>query len=382
LSGYVPYNLLAQPYVYSALLLCQLYVFQERKRALIEMDNRLLLDRLAIAMQSKNIDNVLVEKPFISLMELQRKKELKKIMISNSRLLDRIQSTVPSYDHVVWEKDAEHHVEILRNMTEFPELFVAPGTHQKGRDMRLVDDERARARAEERAARAADQRTSSASPQKGRPASKGGLKGSTHSGTGSGDQEMGSPGSLPTGRTGYVPYSYFPEEQYAQYQRNLVLQQQQQQQLQMQAMQGTQGMPYGGNGSYYGDASMQVDGAMYGAGSSSGGGGAGNPGGPVPMQLPMMSPEQLQQAQYLFQQQQMQQQQQLYAYHLQEQHLQQRQPFQQQAPPPQQQWPAGFGEQNNGNVNLYYGMQQPQPHNAGQGGVVLPDIYQHGNRGY
>ncbi|KAJ1425864.1 hypothetical protein B484DRAFT_363085, partial [Ochromonadaceae sp. CCMP2298] len=115
---------------------------RERKRSLIEQDNRLLLDRLAIAMSSKNIDNVMIPKPFISLMELQRKKELKKIMVSNNRLLDRIQNTIPSYDHVLWEKDSKHHMAILRNMTEFPEHFVEPGKHIKGSDVAVQDEER------------------------------------------------------------------------------------------------------------------------------------------------------------------------------------------------------------------------------------------------
>eukprot|EP01031_Cornospumella_fuschlensis_P036127 gene36127-43811_t len=50
----------------------------ERKRVqhAIEQDNRLLMDRLAVAMSSKNIDNQLVPKPFVSYIELQRKKDM------------------------------------------------------------------------------------------------------------------------------------------------------------------------------------------------------------------------------------------------------------------------------------------------------------------
>lgn len=172
-------------------------------------------------MCSKNIDNVLIEKPFISLMELQRKKELKKIMIQNNRLLDRIQTTVPSYDHVSWEKEAKHHVEILKNMTEFPDLFVAPGTHKKGYDMAIIDAERAAAKAQKKNT-AAGMRASTASPEKGRS-----QKGSSPT------QEMHSPGSMASKNSAFVPYSYFPEEQYAEYQRQLLVQQQALQQQQM-----------------------------------------------------------------------------------------------------------------------------------------------------
>jgi hypothetical protein len=78
-------------------------------------------------MSHKNIDNDLKEKPFTSYIELQRKKEMKKIMLDNQRLLDRIQHTVPSYDHIEWERDAQKRMEYLRNMTEFPDYFQPPG---------------------------------------------------------------------------------------------------------------------------------------------------------------------------------------------------------------------------------------------------------------
>jgi hypothetical protein len=87
-----------------------------------------LLDRLGEAMSRKNIDNVLVPQHFISYLELQRKKNLIKITRDNRRLLTRIQDTVPTYHPEEWEKDAEKHVEYLRNMTEFPHLFVPPGS--------------------------------------------------------------------------------------------------------------------------------------------------------------------------------------------------------------------------------------------------------------
>jgi len=106
---------------------------RRRQQTAIEKDNRLLLDRLAIAMTSKNIDNDLKAKPFTSYMELQRKKQLKKLQLENERMLERIQQTVPSYRHVEWELDAEKRVEYLRNMTEFPHLFVPPGSSRKSR---------------------------------------------------------------------------------------------------------------------------------------------------------------------------------------------------------------------------------------------------------
>lgn len=70
----------------------------------IEQDNRLLMDRLAVAMSSKNIDNQLVPKPFVSYIELQRKKDMARVTQENRRLLDRIQKTQPSYNSMQWEQ--------------------------------------------------------------------------------------------------------------------------------------------------------------------------------------------------------------------------------------------------------------------------------------
>lgn len=55
---------------------------------------------------------------------------MKKIMLDNQRLLDRIQHTVPSYDHIEWERDAQKRMEYLRNMTEFPDYFQPPGMNR------------------------------------------------------------------------------------------------------------------------------------------------------------------------------------------------------------------------------------------------------------
>ena len=46
---------------------------RKQKEALIELDNRLLLDRLAVAMSVKNIDNEKKHVNFISLMEGKKK---------------------------------------------------------------------------------------------------------------------------------------------------------------------------------------------------------------------------------------------------------------------------------------------------------------------
>jgi hypothetical protein len=90
----------------------------------VEFGNRLLLDRLGKAMETKNLDNENRNPKGVSLLATRKKLELQRISADNKRLLDRIQNTVPAYDHVQWERDAEHREQILKNMTEFPEYYV------------------------------------------------------------------------------------------------------------------------------------------------------------------------------------------------------------------------------------------------------------------
>jgi hypothetical protein len=96
---------------------------RRQKEDLIQLNNRLLLDRLAMAMSVKNIDNERKKINFISLMEGKKKRENTRIENDNRRLLHAIQHTVPVYNHIMWERDAEKRVHVLKNMTTFPDLL-------------------------------------------------------------------------------------------------------------------------------------------------------------------------------------------------------------------------------------------------------------------
>lgn len=96
---------------------------RRQKESLIELDNRILLDRLAQAMKVKNIDNERKKVNFISLMEGKKKRDNSRIEVDNRRLLHSIQHTVPVYNHIMWERQAANREHVLKNMTQFPELF-------------------------------------------------------------------------------------------------------------------------------------------------------------------------------------------------------------------------------------------------------------------
>ena len=63
--------------------------------------------------------------------------------MDNKRLLERIQTTVPAYNHIEWERDAHHRAAYLKNMTSFPQYFQPPDTaaDQRRRNKPNPDDE-------------------------------------------------------------------------------------------------------------------------------------------------------------------------------------------------------------------------------------------------
>lgn len=97
---------------------------RRRFRDKVEKGNRLLLDRLGKALERKNIDNERKPIKFNSLEQGKKKLELARVTMENQLLLERIQLAQPMYDHHQWERDAEHREFYLKNMTEFPELYV------------------------------------------------------------------------------------------------------------------------------------------------------------------------------------------------------------------------------------------------------------------
>lgn len=91
-----------------------------RQHALIEFDNRLVLERLAKVMQVKSIDNDAPRSKSIGRQQARRL-ELQRITQENQRLLRRIQETEPCYNHLEWEEDSKKRAVIMANMSEFSE---------------------------------------------------------------------------------------------------------------------------------------------------------------------------------------------------------------------------------------------------------------------
>ena len=100
-----------------------------RHTSVIEMENRLMLERLAKVVQHKSIDNeihksVAMHAAFKKKLGLTKKRlHMQKITEENQHLLKRIQEVPPAYNHLAWEEEARRRDEVMRNMTVYPEML-------------------------------------------------------------------------------------------------------------------------------------------------------------------------------------------------------------------------------------------------------------------
>jgi hypothetical protein len=94
----------------------------------IEVENHRMVGRITKASTQTFIDNVNTEREKILKIHQARidkanKARINKIQNENLRILEHIILTPSAYDHTKWEKEAIERENILKNMTEFPELF-------------------------------------------------------------------------------------------------------------------------------------------------------------------------------------------------------------------------------------------------------------------
>jgi hypothetical protein len=102
---------------------------KRREYLAIEFDNKLMLERLAKAVQTKGIDNemhksVEFHQQFKKKLSLATKREkMAKLTRENQKLLKSIQQVSPAYSHIEWEEDAKRADVIKRTMALYPEYY-------------------------------------------------------------------------------------------------------------------------------------------------------------------------------------------------------------------------------------------------------------------
>ena len=92
----------------------------------IEFDNQLMLDRMAKAVQSSNLDNkmhssISFHREFkAKQLEQAKRSRIARITWENKQMLHRIQHCEPAYNNTDWEESNARHEVIKRTMALYP----------------------------------------------------------------------------------------------------------------------------------------------------------------------------------------------------------------------------------------------------------------------
>ena len=114
---------------------------QEDRFALIERENRILLEKMSQIMLRSSLDMAGDRSHVHSLNLPQRKRDIKRINSDNRILLERIEKTQPYYNRKKWMRDRRKHLHTLKTMGEFP---FSLGLSNKARAKVVADEIRKR----------------------------------------------------------------------------------------------------------------------------------------------------------------------------------------------------------------------------------------------
>lgn len=92
----------------------------EERYTQIEYENRVLLKKMSKILSTNSMDNHVVHTGPKSLNSISRKKELKRIMNDNQKILHAIQSRKAVYNRNEWKTHAKNHESYLKNTRERP----------------------------------------------------------------------------------------------------------------------------------------------------------------------------------------------------------------------------------------------------------------------
>lgn len=101
----------------------------EERYTEIERDNRHLLEKMSVIMQSNSLDNINKGLKYSkSLNRGFRKRQLAKITVQNQDILRRIQSSEPTYDHWQWEEQRREMEQTMQNICEYKPQTAHPSS--------------------------------------------------------------------------------------------------------------------------------------------------------------------------------------------------------------------------------------------------------------
>jgi len=113
-----------QTYMHLHLKLKKLQLEEERL-ATIERDNRILLEKMSYIMRTQGRVDNRNNYEYKSLNREKRQRELLRVTRENQAVLQRILLRKPEYDRTKWQRDWEHNLKFMDNISAYPQDWWA-----------------------------------------------------------------------------------------------------------------------------------------------------------------------------------------------------------------------------------------------------------------
>ncbi|CBY30659.1 unnamed protein product [Oikopleura dioica] len=112
-------NKAPRTYMHMHLKLKKLQVEEERL-AVVERDNRILLEKMSYIMRTKGKVDNWNQYHQKSLNKSSRQRELLRVTHENQAILKRISSKEPHYNHDIWEEEWDQNLLYMQNISNYP----------------------------------------------------------------------------------------------------------------------------------------------------------------------------------------------------------------------------------------------------------------------
>merc|ERR1712071_4537 len=112
-------NKAPRTYMHMHLKLKKLQVEEERL-AVVERDNRILLEKMSYIMRTKGKVDNWNQYHQKSLSKSSRQRELLRVTHENQAILKRISSKEPHYNHDIWEEEWDQNLLYMQNISNYP----------------------------------------------------------------------------------------------------------------------------------------------------------------------------------------------------------------------------------------------------------------------
>merc|ERR1712055_348476 len=96
---------------------------EEERLAVVERDNRILLEKMSYIMRTKGLVDNWNNYTQKSLNKTKRQRELLRVAHENQAILKRISSKEPHYNHMIWDDEWKRNLHYMSNIACYPQRW-------------------------------------------------------------------------------------------------------------------------------------------------------------------------------------------------------------------------------------------------------------------